>query len=574
MKEKLLHVALICGLCFLLFFSGLGAVPFYDKGEPREGTVVWAIYTTSNWILPLRNGETIPSKPPLFHWLGTVVSKSLGTVNEFTIRFPSALLATAGVLLTYCTGAYFWNPAVGLVAALVLATSFEWWFAAVSARVDMTLTFFLLCFFLFFYVSYRFGGGKRDSIALGAFLGLAILAKGPLGLLLPCATVLVFLWLERDLSFIRNRLHPFILLLVAATVAGSWYLLALQQGGTSFVTRVIHENFESAVGIASHRKPFYYFVPGLFQGMAPWSLFLPSVGVFLYRYRHRFKEAGLLYPVVWFGVVFAFFSAAVGKRTVYILPLYPAASLIFGIWCNKLNEESFSSARWLARLAGIVIGGLFVLSAVLVGLATPDFMGHVRPFLRPRDQAQVALITDLMTEHRFAVVIWAIAAALGGVVAIMASRKAAWMASVLAITMVMAASFSLMQNIFHPQFAAAYSFKPFMDRVSRRVNGEPLYFCDSIDPIDSGVLFYAYRNIPSYENRTPTTERPFYLLLWDDEWKRITNRGGLTVVEASEEKDRDKYRHLMLVRVNETTRLEEKLVTCKAPASGRPDTEE
>src|SRR5262245_44589533 len=85
-----------CGLfllCALLYLWGLGAVPFYTKGEPREATVVWEIYTNGEWILPLRNGHIIPSKPPLFHWLGTITSFVWGDLTEWTIRLPSALLA-------------------------------------------------------------------------------------------------------------------------------------------------------------------------------------------------------------------------------------------------------------------------------------------------------------------------------------------------------------------------------------------------------------------------------------------------------------------------------------------------
>src|SRR5713226_9365330 len=132
-------------LCALLYLWGLGDLPFYTKGEPREATVVWEIYTSGEWILPLRNGHIIPSKPPLFHWLGTLLS----------IRLPSAVLAIIGVLLTYATGLSLWGVEAGLIAALVLATSFEWVRAATTARVDMTLTVCMVMAFLFFQLLYR-----------------------------------------------------------------------------------------------------------------------------------------------------------------------------------------------------------------------------------------------------------------------------------------------------------------------------------------------------------------------------------------------------------------------------------
>ena len=122
-------------LCLSLYVWGLDDLPFYTKGQPREATVVWEITTHGEWILPLRNGHIIPSKPPLFHWLGALASRLGGEPNELTIRLPSALLAILGVLLTYYTGVALWGVEAGLLAGIILATSFEWFRAATTARV-------------------------------------------------------------------------------------------------------------------------------------------------------------------------------------------------------------------------------------------------------------------------------------------------------------------------------------------------------------------------------------------------------------------------------------------------------
>ena len=96
-------------LCIVLYIWGLGELPFYTKGQPREATVVWEIYTNGEWILPLRNGHLIPSKPPLFHWLAALCSFALGELSELAIRLPSAVLAIVGVLLTYYAGSVLWG---------------------------------------------------------------------------------------------------------------------------------------------------------------------------------------------------------------------------------------------------------------------------------------------------------------------------------------------------------------------------------------------------------------------------------------------------------------------------------
>ena len=147
----LCDLALILAVCLLLFFHDIGSTPFYDKQEAREALVIWEINHSGNWVLPIRNGEEIPAKPPFYHWLGAVAASVIGRVDELTVRLPSAVLGTAGVILTYAAGVFLWGRSAGLIAALVLSTSFEW-LAARQARVDMALTFVLM-FISFFPLS-------------------------------------------------------------------------------------------------------------------------------------------------------------------------------------------------------------------------------------------------------------------------------------------------------------------------------------------------------------------------------------------------------------------------------------
>src|SRR5262245_44549687 len=106
------RATLLLVICTVLFFQSPDA-PFYDKQEAREALVVWEIIHSGNWILPLRNGIEIPSKPPLYHWLAALTAKSMNRLDEFTVRFTSAFLGTLGVLLTYLTGASLWSSSAG-----------------------------------------------------------------------------------------------------------------------------------------------------------------------------------------------------------------------------------------------------------------------------------------------------------------------------------------------------------------------------------------------------------------------------------------------------------------------------
>ncbi len=541
-------LTLLLGICLLLFFRGIVATPFFGKQEAREALVIWEIDHSGNWILPLRNGDEIPAKPPLYHWLGAVVSKVANRVDEATTRFPSAFLGTLGVLLTYAAGVALWGRSAGLVAALVLSTSFEWRQAATAARVDMTLTFVLLCSFLFFLYLYRSGGGWKKSIFLGLLLGLATLAKGPLGFVVPSFTALIFLWAKRDLSFFK-KLHPFTVMGVCLIVAGSWYGLALWQGGKDFLVLVIRENFPLLLGEESgHPHGFFWYIPVFLRNMAPWSLFLLPVGAFLYRYRHRLAEEEMLYVVVWFVTVFVFFSAFTQKRSVYILSLYPAAALLFGAWLHKLKDQAFSSS-FLAKLTGYLNGVSFLCVSAMLLFQTmgPGFRKYVIRFIRFEDQTPLLIVMNSAAEHRIGVLIWAALCGLGGIFLLLAVKKDAWRYIIGCTTGLMVVSLFFVQG-FNLSLAREYTFKPFIDRVRPVVNGAQLFFIGSGD---YPVIFYARRHIP-VTRRTPGEEKAVvYLLFWENEWKQIPNKAGLSLLDTSESVDGDAWEHghLLLVAV-------------------------
>jgi len=185
---------------------GLGRTPFHTRGEAREAVVVWEIVHGGSWILPLRGGVEIPSKPPLFHWLGAVASAAYGDIGEGSVRLPSALCSLAAALLVTVAGASLLGVRPGLLAGLMLLTSFEWERSATSARVDMTLTLGLTLVLVGILLLRR----RRRLPWLGlVYVGMlwAVLAKGPLaGLILPVIEIAALCVVDRNLELLR-RLH-------------------------------------------------------------------------------------------------------------------------------------------------------------------------------------------------------------------------------------------------------------------------------------------------------------------------------------------------------------------------------
>jgi hypothetical protein len=433
---------------------------------------------------------------------------------------------------------------------------------AVNARSDMAMVFFLTAAGMTFFRFWQEKAAQRRPIYLFYLsVGLATLAKGPLGLLLPMLLVFGFLSVMREWRFLRQmRLVEGIL--IVFLVAASWYILALWQGGWEFFRRqILDENvlrfFDSEQGGPSRDHTFYYYLPALGAGMFPWSLFLPALGHFLYCSRSRLRNPKTLYLVVWFLTGLVFFSFASGKRSNYILPLYPAAALLLALWWDELIKGTLISAvliKRLARVCALVLcaGFAFVMVILIAHSAGFDLDHLATPFLHPRDRANLPLVAHSLQSQFPVVLIWLglLAFAIGWY--FWGLRQDQWMYVFAALVVSTSSTLYFANALFHPVLARERTYKPFMIGVRSTVKNAPLYFYK--DAYDYGAIFYANRHIPSYKddlsnlamNSDPSN--PQYLLLWEEDWQQLSTTTGhrLERLVTSDGKGPDKKHRLVL----------------------------
>jgi len=338
-KEAFLIFILI-GTCLILYFFGLGAGPMGDIDEAMHASTSKDMVLSGDWITPRYNNENFYDKPPLHNWLVAIAFLVFG-FSEFAARLPAALFGTGCVMITYWLARRMFGPVAAFLSALVLATSAEFIILSRVVVHDISLAFFDTLALTLFFIGYKSERHRKPAFLIGyAALGLAVLAKGPVGLAIPMMIIGLFLIYHRQLGFLKEMQIGWGVL-IFLVVAAPWYILISQRNPDYTEYFFLKQNVGSFLSQQSrHPKPFYYYIPVLMGGLFPWSLFLPLAVYRAFRKRSMENSDGLIFALIWFGVVFIFFSMASSKLGTYILPLFPAASLLVGVLWHDLIYRS------------------------------------------------------------------------------------------------------------------------------------------------------------------------------------------------------------------------------------------
>lgn len=373
-------------VCLLLFVPWLGDTYFYTKGEPREAIVATSILQSGDWILPVSQGTDIPYKPPLLAWCVALLALVFnnGVVNEFIARLPSALAASGMLCATFAmVHRSSSNKLMAWLTMLICATSFEVFRSATACRVDMLLT---ACMVGGIYSMYTMRCNGWYALPAILLLSGAVLTKGPVGALLPCLCMGIYLLLERQ-NFFRVFFTLTGICVASFILPAVWYYLAWKQGGDGFLQLAWEENIgrlTGNMGYESHVNPWWYNIVSLLGGFAPWTL--PAlVALCLRRVRKAirgslpFRGWPLLCAVCAL-TVFIFYCIPSSKRSVYLLPCYPFMAYGIAWTLEKIGRTRLMSAWcYFLGVLSILAGAVFV--AVCAGWVNIKGVTPVSPWL-------------------------------------------------------------------------------------------------------------------------------------------------------------------------------------------------
>jgi len=367
LERPILSVLILFLLCGYLFFFQSGRMALTDPDETFYAQSAKEMLSRHEWLTPYLYNKPQFEKPILFYWLVEISYKIFG-INEFASRLPSAIFATLGIVIVYFLGMLFFNKTAAALSAVMLATNVEYVIISRACVTDMVLATFMLCGVFFFFSGYL--KEKRLFYLLSAAsFALATLTKGPVAIILPAAAIVTYLFLTGDLKAFK-KMPIFWAALVFIAIAGPWYLLEYKIHGKDFIDAFFGFQNVTRFLESEHKigSQVYYNIPIVFGGFFPWSAFLP-VG-FWYALKRSFsKDAAekkhFVFLLVWFFVIFIFFSISSTKLPTYIFPLFFSLALLTGaFWDNFLRNNAAA-----ATVRQMKISYYILLAVVIAGSA-------------------------------------------------------------------------------------------------------------------------------------------------------------------------------------------------------------
>ncbi|MCU0242127.1 MAG: glycosyltransferase family 39 protein [Vicinamibacteria bacterium] len=335
------------GLTVALLLLRLGQFPLIGPDEPRYARVAVELYRSGNWITPTLQGSPWLEKPILYYWLAAAGYHLFGE-GEFAARLPSVL---AGLLLTGSIAVFaarLDGARAGLHAGFICATSVLTYAYGRAASMDMLLAATVSAAVGLIGLRLMNIAGQGAIRAAYAFIGLAVLAKGPLGLLLPGLIVAAYIAWTRKWASLRSLIDP-IAIALFCIVALPWYLLVWRENGFAFIqVFFLNHNLQRFTStIHNHPGRFSYYIEMLPLGFFPWVALLPLL-FWRNPNRSRGTDDGRTYILLWLLLPFLFFSSAGSKLPGYILPCMAPLALLLGRRMAEIETAGDGHGRRVA----------------------------------------------------------------------------------------------------------------------------------------------------------------------------------------------------------------------------------
>ncbi len=358
-------------LCFfilstVLLFSTLGLNSLWDQDEAAYAGFAKNMVEEHNWLIPHFTWSEVHRKPPLHFW-NICISYLIFGINEFSVRFPSALFIFLSYILVYFGTSKIFGKSLSFMAALVLSTSILVPTLAKVSVTDATLFFFTtLCGVAIIHVLLYKNGWWL--LAFWVSFALALLTKGPpIIIFVGVFVVVLFIFhpLRRNLWY----LQPWFFAPLAFLPLLAWGYMAWQKDGGVFITWMLDWYILKRVSgsVFGQTGPPGTHLIGLMLFFIPYFMFFPKA--ISQAVKSIFKNKGEDFILAaWFVAAWFIFEFTPSKLPAYVIGAHVPLAFIIAKLILNFNTENLPNKAWVIQhfvLTGLLFGGLVVAPIVL-----------------------------------------------------------------------------------------------------------------------------------------------------------------------------------------------------------------
>lgn len=358
-----IDIILIFIVSFILFFLFLESYPLISPDEGRYAEVAREMLYTHNYITPTLNGVVFLDKPPLYFWISAFIMH-LGGVHEWSARFVSTLFGFFGLVGIYLTGYALYGRRTGLIAAAILISMPLYFLSAHFANCDLLVAvcITLSLFGALIAIVYPESRYRRLYVYFAYICcGLAILAKGLMGIILPAFIIGLFILFCKQWSLIK-RMHLLSGLCIVLAITLPWFILVSRENNSFLYYFFYVQHFQRFVSQDFNDQHWFgFYLPIVVMGAWPWCLYLYDGIRNAYNKVLDKQESQIDYfLIIWVLATLVFFSIPASKSVGYILPVFPPLALLIARYFSHSTTKMFNVPVLINLVTIFAVGILFM----------------------------------------------------------------------------------------------------------------------------------------------------------------------------------------------------------------------
>jgi hypothetical protein len=318
-----LYIPLLLLAIYFSFFYNIDDIALFDLDEGAFSEATREMIASGNFLTTYLNGELRFDKPILIYWFQSLSVYFFG-LNEFGVRFPSALFASLWAFGIYFFVRYFYDEKKAFWASFFMVMSLQISIIADAAIADALLNFFIAMSMFFIYLFYEKREKKYIYLTF-LFIGLGTLTKGPVAIMVPFVVSFLFFALQKEFFlWVKTILNP-IGIVIFLAITAPWYVMEYLDQGQKFIDGFFlkHNVSRFSDSMEQHNGNIFYFIPVLILGLMPFTAQIIKA----FKIDSDFKK----FMIIWFGFVFIFFSFSGTKLPHYVIYGYTGVLILMAL---------------------------------------------------------------------------------------------------------------------------------------------------------------------------------------------------------------------------------------------------